>query len=928
MRKLPLYDKFSGAVIDSVPPANPNPSCTDCPRSFSVYSGARCRVEASGVGGGILVVGSKPASASHEAQPFDKGAERTIADKLQELFDVYGLPVAYTYAEGCPGSGKDEAYAACRKYLRWAIQDATPKAIVLMGYAAQMAVLGKSFDPTDVRKGFAMVNVGGAFVPALITFGVNEVDSNHLYRKAYYEDVLYLVRLLSRNVAGIDFMSTPWTSVPVYVVESRADAQKAYEHLSNFQLEEIEAGRDGLIGTDVEAAGMMFEDDYMVTVFACAIMDAVYVFPRRVFEEALDVLHDILEVLSHTTWNGQYDYCAFYSDPIFRKLKVRKYHRSVLNLQSDGRIKRKLVAADALAKLELAAALVGMGGHKEEDKEVAAAVKTDISKFVTSKTPTPSGRQRAIVSPAYFKESAFPPRWLEYIRDGHEIEAFVHAFIPEGVDTQYVARDAYSTYLLERVCAEQMKQAPANDPLGNKDAFYGDDDGLEYIWNEVAQPNMWAWCRGRINGMPLSLEALKLYEQFLDVRLEETIQKIQAIVPGMNPGSNPQVSAYLQKIGVKPKRKTAAGAPSYSNENLLPFAAKYPFVSLLLQFRMLQKQHGTYAVGLQKFVRSDGAVHASVLPDGTETGRPSSSDPNIFNITKGRTPEARELSNMLRDAFAVPPGYTILELDESQIEVRGISYLAKIKAMADTFRSGEDFHRVSAVKFAAAMGKVWDSMTADQQAMDRDNAKTTVFAAAYDIPVELPFMLAQRLHISIEAATKLAAALFGVFPEFETWMSEMYEVAWKTGHARTVWKGKLARRRPIWGLGNNPPTLKELQDLLVKSKETRNYELRKNLDLNAARNTWNGPNQGGASDVLNSKLWKIQCWLDDNTQDGKFICQVYDSVMVVVREEEADKTSAFLRTVMTEPVFGDTPLAVDEKRGSTWASLKKPKKSS
>jgi DNA polymerase I-like protein with 3'-5' exonuclease and polymerase domains len=236
--------------------------------------------------------------------------------------------------------------------------------------------------------------------------------------------------------------------------------------------------------------------------------------------------------------------------------------------------------------------------------------------------------------------------------------------------------------------------------------------------------------------------------------------------------------------------------------------------------------------------------------------------------------------------------------------------------MHEMLTAGTDFHMASAKKFAVAVGKDPEKVTD----LDRENAKTSNFAAIYEIPSELGGMLAGRLGIPNKDGEALAVSMFQTYTRLRAWMEEQYSAAWSAGYSRTSWKGESARRRPLWGLGRNPSTLSDLEKGIKKDRENR-----KRYDLNAARSTYNGPVQGSSVDVIASHLWETVLWLRANTDGGKLILQVYDSIMVMVRTEDVEKTVQFLKTAMTQPLFGNTPLTADAKRGPSWGNMQKVK---
>lgn len=105
------------------------------------------------------------------------------------------------------------------------------------------------------------------------------------------------------------------------------------------------------------------------------------------------------------------------------------------------------------------------------------------------------------------------------------------------------------------------------------------------------------------------------------------------------------------------------------------------------------------------------------------------------------------------------------------------------------------------------------------------------------------------------------------------------------------------------------------------------------MDLTDARATYNTDVQGSAVDIITSMLKPVVDWLDANTNGGQFLLQIYDSIMLMVRDEDLDKTLQFLLPLMRDEsdvypkqnYVDGIPLVADVKIGKSWATLKKVK---
>lgn len=890
--RLPIFPSPPIPAVQQVTPCQRTSTCDACPLHLNTPSGERC-IPADGDVGDILVVGGSPTEFERRlARPMASPAGQWLRKVFEEKYP--DRKVVYTNAIGCKlrrdDDDTDVPIEACRQYVAQDILDAAPKVIILLGSLAGESILGRGFQPLSVRKGYGWFFWDGEARPVFLLQNPTAIMGNRLLVQAFLDD---LQAALAANPSP-SLLKSEYT-----IVEDAETAYEAAEHLAGAPY----------VATDVETSGMMHEDNFRIECVAVSSGEHTYVWSRKGIEsaEVREHLLFVLATLEHTSWNGQYDWTAFACDPLFAGSDDYGRPTSPMRLVSDARIKRKLIEADAKADLGTAAELIGMGGHKEEAHTLVDAISNEIHKCHMSSKLTPTGKARKPPELQYFNPRMVPKAtweaWSKYLDQGFEPVKFAYRFMPLDILHRYCARDALTTWHLEAWASDQLIQ----------------DEGLATIWDEVSQKSMWAYCAMRLNGMPLDAGALSLFQQFLETEMSRVKASIDGYCKDLNPLSPKQVGAYLQSVGIVPSRKTDSGAPSYSDESLEEYKDKHPMVDLVLHYRELQKQLGTYAIGFGHYISKDGRVHPSFLSDGTESGRASCNSPNLFNVSKGRTERKKLLADMLRASFICPPGWSFIEVDSGQIEIRGAAHLSGDQAMHEMLTSGTDFHMASAKRFAAVQGKDPETVTD----MDRDNAKTSNFAGIYEIPCQLGFMLANRLGVDKKAGQQIADAMFQSYTGLRSWMDEKYSEAWETGISRTQWKGKPARRRPLWGMGKNPKTLKELESALVADRGRGDAKNR--YDLNAARSTYNGPVQGSSVDVIASHLWETQQWLDKNTKGGQLILQVYDSIMVMVRDEDVDKTLSFLLSIMVEPLFGETPLTADAKVGKTWSGMKKIK---
>ena len=917
--ELPLPPTQTGDRLDQ------DVNCARCPLHTGTPAGQRC-LPADGAVGDILVVGEYPTEVDRRmSRPFASSYGKKLRAIIERV--APGRKVVYANVLGCkplgiPKEDLETPAEQCRPYLAKILEEVQPKLVILMGPLAGYGFLGRSYQPLSVRGGYGWCFDGAKPVPAFLMFRAYDVERNRLIAKAFESDFRKIINgEVSLNIEAL--------SAKYAIVSSIEDAKAAYEDLKTAPV----------VSTDVETSGMMFEADFRIECIAISRGEMTYVYPRFLIEwrEAAWWLSRALRELNHTSWNGQYDFCSI---EVEKKLVIpmlgpeggasvrpcpspphedglcTRNNFGKLNLQADARIKRKIITADAKADLETAAELVGMGGHKEENHAAIAEIEIELHKLALATELTPTGKARKPPVCKHVNPAAVPPIWLTYLKQGYSPKKFAHHFVDTAIEHRYVALDAASTWYLDRWTDERMVEWP--------------DDGLVTIWEEVSKPAMWAWCRARMNGFPTDKAAVEMLSEYLTTESDNVLKQIHAYCPGLNPASTQQVGAYLTSLGLKSHRKTDSGASSWSKEVLQELAEKnpkLPVLNVLLRHRLLVDVNGDQVAGLLPDIRSDDRVHPSYLLDGTATGRPSSQDPNFFNRLKGRDEQSRELGSMLRSCHPVPPGWTMIEADEGQIEIRMAANLSRDPAMIEMLNSGIDFHLQSAQKFAAAQGKDPTKVTD----LDREQAKTSNFAAIYEIPSELGFMLAMRLDLDRKVGEKLGDAMFKTYTGLRTWMERAYSAGWETGYSRTYWKGKPARVRPLWGMGFNPPTLAELEAAINSEKADRNRRANSTLNKTDARATYNGEDQGSSVDIITSMLWPTVRWLDANTSGGQFLLQIYDSIMLMVRDEDVPATLKFLIALMKDTgerrvgYLDGVPLSVDVKIGKDWAGLVKVK---
>jgi DNA polymerase-1 len=352
-------------------------------------------------------------------------------------------------------------------------------------------------------------------------------------------------------------------------------------------------------------------------------------------------------------------------------------------------------------------------------------------------------------------------------------------------------------------------------------------------------------------------------------------------------GSPKQLGDVLfEKMGIKGGRKGKSGVYSTDVNELERIAADKDgpgaeIAGKVLDWRQLSKLKSTYTDSLQEQINpATGRVHTSYSLTGAQTGRLSSTDPNLQNI-----PIRTETGRQIRDAFVAEPGNVILAADYSQIELRLAAHMADVPALKEAFARGDDIHSLTAQEL---FGKV-----------DRDTrgrAKTINFAILYGIS---RWGLAGRLDVSADEAQAMIDRYFERFPGINRYIAETLQAVREQGFTETLFGRKTHFSR-------------------IKSKVQHERQ-------GAERAAINAPIQGTSADIIKRAMVRMEPALAEAGLTGtRMLLQVHDELVFEVPEGEVEAAKPVIERVMAtaaEPaVVLDVPLAVEIGTGASWGA--------
>ncbi|MGR0185710.1 DNA polymerase I [Azospirillum aestuarii] len=383
-------------------------------------------------------------------------------------------------------------------------------------------------------------------------------------------------------------------------------------------------------------------------------------------------------------------------------------------------------------------------------------------------------------------------------------------------------------------------------------------------------------------GIRVDRAALARLSQDLAVRMAEIEKEVHGHAGrSFNIGSPKQLGEILfdeMKLGTGKKGKTGAYSTDYSVLEELSEQG-HVIAQRVLDWRQLAKLKNTYTDALQaQIVEGSERVHTAFAMAATNTGRLSSTDPNLQNIPV-RTEEGRKI----RRAFVAAPGHKLISVDYSQIELRLVAEMAGIAALKQAFQDGIDIHAATA---SQVFGVPLDQMTSEI----RRKAKAINFGIIYGIS---GFGLGRQLGIAPGEANAFIKAYFERFHELKVWMEATKAFARQNGHVVTLF----GRRCYIPGIHD-------------KNAARRAF---------AERQAINAPIQGTAADIMKRAMARVPGALKEaGFDDVRMLLQVHDELLFEAPEAEAERAAALVRAVMEGAATLGVPLVADAGIGNNW----------
>lgn len=385
-------------------------------------------------------------------------------------------------------------------------------------------------------------------------------------------------------------------------------------------------------------------------------------------------------------------------------------------------------------------------------------------------------------------------------------------------------------------------------------------------------------------GVCIHKEALEEFSIRYSSELSSLVEKIYELAgERFNINSTQQLGKILfekLKIGAGVKKNKDSKSYKTTAEELEKYAEESEIVRCLLRYRKIQKINSTYIEGFRPLI-VNGKVHTTYNQSNTQTGRLSSTNPNLQNIPI-RTDEGREL----RKLFTASEGNVLIDADYSQIELRLLAHFSGCKELIDAYCQGKDIHSITASQvFEVPLESVTTQM--------RRDAKAVNFGIIYGISA---FGLASDLNITSKRAKEYIDRYFETYSDVKTYMNGNVEKATKDGYVETLF----GRRRVI-------------NELRASNYNVRSF---------GERAAMNMPLQGSSADIIKAAMIGVDRRLKEGKFKAKLVLQVHDELIIDCPKNEVEEVSKILQSEMENAVKLRVPLTVEVGVGNTWFDTK------
>ena len=409
-------------------------------------------------------------------------------------------------------------------------------------------------------------------------------------------------------------------------------------------------------------------------------------------------------------------------------------------------------------------------------------------------------------------------------------------------------------------------------------------EGATRIYERVDRPLIPVVAAMERRGIRVDREKLAGLSATFATRIAELEGEIHALAgQPFTVGSPKQLGEILfDKMGLKGGKKGKSGQYSTDQSVLEKLAEEgTPMAAKVLDWRQLAKLRSTYTEALQAAINpATGRVHTSYSLVGAQTGRLSSTEPNLQNI-----PIRTDIGRQIRDCFVADTGNVLLSADYSQIELRLAAHMADVPALKEAFAQGQDIH-------ARTAQELFGEVTRET----RGRAKTINFAILYGIS---RWGLAGRLGVSSEEAQAMIDTYFQRFPGIQNYIHATLAGVRERGYSETLFG------RKCWFPRINAKAQAERQG--------------------SERAAINAPIQGTCADIIKRAMVRMEPALAEaGLSHVRMLLQVHDELVFELPEDDVAAAAPVIQRVMAEAAAPSVPisvpLGVEVGHGASWGA--------
>lgn len=449
----------------------------------------------------------------------------------------------------------------------------------------------------------------------------------------------------------------------------------------------------------------------------------------------------------------------------------------------------------------------------------------------------------------------------------YELSSLIYYYLGKPVADVSVYNKVYFISMLYEKFSQRLKE-----------------DGLEALFLNVEMPlvdvlfNMEKW------GVNMDIGVLENLLARVEKLLASVSKDIFSLAGGeFNLNSPKQLRKVLfEDLKIPPVSKTKTGY-STGVDVLKKLSQKFPIARLLLDYRELNKLSSTYILPLiEEGKLKGGRLHAHFNQTSTQTGRLSSSSPNLQSI-----PAKGEFALDLRKSFI--PSFekgVFLSADYSQIELRLLAHFSGDEKLIEAFIKNADIHA-----FTASL--LFNQPQKEVSEEHRDLAKKINFAILYGMS---SYGVSRELEIALPQAEVFIQEYFLRYPRVRAFIDGVYAEVEKSGFVKTI----LGRRR-------------YLADFNSSNMQLRDF---------ARRQAVNTPIQGSCADLIKKAMVEISREFYRRALKAKFLIQIHDELIFDLPEDEMKAVVVIVREIMENTLKLSVPLKVNLKAGKNWAEMK------